>query len=533
MKDENPIGVDPETKPDPIIEVEKTVATDPLIREEKTYVIDPITRLEGHGKITIHLDNQGSVSQAFFQVPELRGFEKFIEGMPAEEMPRITQRICGVCPTAHHMAATKALDDLYKVEPPPAAIKVRDFVYNSFMHEDHTLHFYFLGGPDFVVGPTAPKELRNILGVIQTAGIDAGKKVIAMRREIRDLMTKITGKVIHPVFGLPGGISKPVSKETQEEAIKVSERAIEFAEWTLGLFDQIVLGNEDYVKLITNPDIFYHETYYMGLVNEKNQSDYYDGKLRIVDPSGKEYAKFHARDYLDYIEERVEPWTYVRHTYLKPIGWKGFTDGPESGIYRVNPLARLNVSDSLSTPRAQVHYEKLYSVLGGKPVHATLAWHWARCIEMLNAGERMLELSSDPDFTDTNVRELPTKTPVEGIGVVEAPRGVLIHHYNTDEEGLITKGNLMVATQQNAAPINMGIVKAAKGLIKDGVVNDGILNMIEMAFRAYDPCFACATHTLPGQLPLRLEVYNHSDKLTHNIKMWDRKSIEKKEGEIE
>ncbi len=488
---------------------------------KKKIVIDPITRLEGHGKITILLDENGDVEKAYFQVPELRGFEKFCEGLHAEEMPRITQRICGVCPTAHHMASTKALDDLFKVTPPPAAIKVRDFVYNAFMVEDHTLHFFFLGGPDFIVGPQAPKAERNILGVIQKAGIDAGKRVILMRKAIRDLLTKITGKVIHPVFGLPGGISKAVDKATQEEAIKVSKQAVEFSQWVMGLFNKIVLENDEYVRLIKS-DAFYYETYYMGLVNEKNQADFYDGMLRVVDPSGKEFAKFHPSEYLNYIAEHVEPWTYVRQTYLKPIGWKGFVDGSESGLYRVNPLARLNVSDSMATPIAHKEFERLFDVLGGKPIHSVLAWHWARLVELIFAAERMVELSSDPEFTDSNVRELPSRTPTEGIGCVEAPRGVLIHHYQTDENAIIQKANLIVATQQNAAPINLGIAKAAKGLIQNGQLTDGLLNMVEMAFRAYDPCFACATHSLPGQLPLVVELYNHEKNLVQKVPMWKK-----------
>ncbi|MHA2099774.1 MAG: Ni/Fe hydrogenase subunit alpha [Candidatus Kariarchaeaceae archaeon] len=489
---------------------------------ENTIVIDPITRLEGHGKITLHLDDAGKVDKAFFQVPELRGFEKFLEGIHSEELPRITQRICGVCPTAHHMASVKALDDLYQVTPPPAATKIRDFVYNSFMCEDHTLHFFFLGGPDFVVGPEAPKAERNILGVIAKAGLDAGKKVIAMRREIRDLITEITGKVIHPVFGLPGGISKALNTDIQEKAIKISEQAIEFAQWTMGLFNQIVLGNEDYVNLITSQP-YSMETYYMGLVDKNNQVNFYDGDIRIFDPTGKEYAKFDVHNYTDYIAERVEPWSYVRQTYLKPVGWNGFVDGIDSGLYRVNPLARLNVSDGMPTPLAQAEYDRMYETLGGKPVHMTLAWHWARCVETLYAAERMLELAKDPDFVDSNVRELPSKTPKEGIGVVEAPRGVLIHHYNTDDLGVIEKANLIVATQQNAAPINLGIKTAAQGVISDGYVTDGMLNKIEMAFRAYDPCFACATHTLPGQLPLNLEVYNNKDKMLSSQPMWKRR----------
>lgn len=487
---------------------------------EKVITIDPITRLEGHGKISIFLDEHGDVENAYFQVPELRGFEKFCEGMPAEEMPQVTQRICGVCPTAHHMASTKALDSLYQVQPPPAAVKIRELVYNTFMAEDHILHFFFLGGPDFVVGPHAPKAERNILGVIQKAGIDAGKKVILYRKELRNLMTSITGKAVHPVFGLPGGISKAITPEIVDQAKKAADHAIEFCKWTNELFAQIVLGNQDYVDLVLS-DIYSMKTYYMGLVDKNNQINFYDGNLRVKSPNGDEYARFHPNDYLDYIREHVEPWTYIRPTYLKDIGWQGFVDGSDSGIYRVNPMARLNVSEGLPTPLANTEYDKLYSTLGGKPVHGTLAWHWARVIEALYAAERMKELANDPEILDSNVRELPTKTPKEGIGCVEAPRGVLIHDYKTDDQGIIQKANLIVATQQNAAPICIGIEKAAKGLIHNGVVTDGLLNQVEMAFRAYDPCFACATHSLPGQLPLMIEVLNNKSEIIKKIPMWE------------
>ncbi|MHA2170064.1 MAG: Ni/Fe hydrogenase subunit alpha [Candidatus Kariarchaeaceae archaeon] len=489
---------------------------------EKVITIDPITRLEGHGKISIFLNDEGNVDKAYFQVPELRGFEQFTKGMPVEEMPRITQRLCGVCPTAHHMASTKALDDLYKVDPPPAAKKVRDFFYNAFMVEDHTLHFYILGGPDFIVGPQAPKAERNILGVINVVGLEAGAKVIGLRKEVRNLMTKMSGKVIHPVFGLPGGVSKPMTAELVEEAKKISEKAIEFAQWTIGNFDAIVLGNEEYVKVITS-DTYNHETYYMGLVNDKNQEDFYDGKLRVVDPTGKEYAKFDYRNYLDHIGEHVDPWSYIRPNFLTQIGWKGYTDGIDSGVYRVAPLARLNVSDSIATPLAQKEYERMYEVLGGRPVHATLANHWARVIEILFAAERMKELANDPEIGDSNVRELPSKTPTRGVGCVEAPRGVLLHDYTTNENGIVEASNLIVATSHNAAPICMGVEKAAKGLITNGNVNDGLLNMVEMAFRAYDPCFACATHALPGKSPIKVDIFDTNKNIIKSIKTWEGK----------
>ncbi len=469
--------------------------------------IDPITRLEGHGKIDIFLDDAGEVERAYFQVPELRGFEKFVQGRPAEDMPQITSRICGVCPTAHHMASTKALDALYRVEPPPAARKIRELFYATFMTEDHTLHFYFLGGPDFVVGPEAPAAERNVLGVINKVGVDVGKKVIAMRRRLRELMALVGGKAAHPVLGLPGGVAKRVTPEMQKQFQEVAAEAVEFAQFTLQVFEDVVLKNTDYVNLILS-DIYTHRTYYMGMVDDNQRVNFYDGLIRVVTPEGREWKKFPPREYLDVVAERVEPWSYVKFCYLKPVGWKGFVDGPESGIYSVAPLARLNAADGLATPLAQQAYEKYVSTLGGKPVHHTLANHWARVVELLYAAERMQELANDPLLTDPNIRTLPTEKPKEGVGVVEAPRGTLIHHYTTDERGVIQTANLIVATQGNAARMAMSVEKAAKGLISGGQVPEGVLNKVEMAFRAYDPCHGCATHSLPGSMPLLIRVRN-------------------------
>jgi len=463
--------------------------------------IDPITRLEGHGKVDIFLDDQGQVERAYFQVPELRGFEKFAQGRPAEEMPQITSRICGVCPTAHHMASTKALDALYQVTPPPAARKIRELVYSTFMVEDHALHFYFLGGPDFVVGPTAPAAERNVLGVIGRVGIEVGQKVIAMRRRLRELITLAGGKVIHPVLGLPGGVARRLTAEDQAKFRETAADAVEFARFTLGVFEDVVLKNSDYVNLIVS-DTFTHRTYYLGLVDEGNRVNFYDGQIRVVTPEGKQYAQFAAADYLDYVAEHVEPWSYVKFCFLKPVGWKGFVEGTDSGIYCVAPLARLNAADGMATPLAQEAYEKFYATLGGKPVHHTLANHWARVVELLYAAERMKELADDPEITDPHVRDLPTATPRIGIGVVEAPRGTLFHHYETDEAGVIQKANLIVATQNNAARIAMSVEKAARGLLSGREITEGLLNMVEMAFRAYDPCHGCATHSLPGSMPL-------------------------------
>jgi len=478
--------------------------------------IDPITRLEGHGKIEIFLNDEGNCDRAYLQIPELRGFEKFCEGRPAEEMPRITPRICGVCPTAHHMASTKALDDLWKVEPPPAAKKIRELMYNAFVAEDHILHFVFLGGPDFVVGPQAPAAERNVLGVIGKVGLEVGGKVIEMRKRLRNVLSIIGGKPIHPVCGLPGGVSKRITEEERATIIDAAEYAVEFCKFALTLFDDVVLKNKEYVDLITG-DVYSHRTYYMGMVDENNKVNFYDGQIRVVDPNGKEYVKFKPQDYLEHIREHVEPWTYVRFSYLKNIGWKGFVDGEESGVFRVAPLARLNVADGMATPLAQQAYERMYETLGGKPVHSTLAFHWARLVEALYAAERALELARDPEITSPDIVNLPTRIPKEGVGVVEAPRGTLIHHYQTDDQGIITKVNLIVATQNNSAAINMSVEKAAKSLIKKGKVNDGILNMIEMAFRAYDPCNACATHSLPGRMPLEVNIYDCNGKLVRKL----------------
>jgi F420-non-reducing hydrogenase large subunit len=483
----------------------------------KKITIDPITRLEGHGKIEIFLNDEGNCDRAYLQIPELRGFEKFSEGRPAEEMPRITTMICGVCPTAHHMASTKALDDLWKVEPTSAAKKIRELMYNAFQAEDHILHFFFLGGPDFVVGPQAPAAQRNVLGVIAKAGLEAGKKVIEVRKRLRGILRIIGGKPVMPTCGLPGGVSKQITEEEREIIIDTAEYAVDFAKFALALFGDIVLKNKDYVDLVTG-DVYKHRTYYMGLVDENNKVNFYDGLIRVVDPDGKEFAKFRVQEYLDHIREHVEPWTYVRFSYLKNVGWKGFVDGEESGVFRVAPLARLNVSDGMATPLAQEAYEKMYEVLGGKPVHSTLAFHWARLIEALYASERIRELAHDPELTSPDIVNLPTETPKEGIGVVEAPRGTLIHHYQTDDRGILTKVNLIVATQNNSAAINMSVEKAAKSLIKNGEVPDGILNMIEMAFRAYDPCHACATHSLPGGMPLEVNIYNSKGSLIKKLK---------------
>jgi F420-non-reducing hydrogenase large subunit len=482
----------------------------------KRITIDPITRLEGHGRIEIFLNDKGEVANCYFQVPELRGFERFCEGRPVEELPRITPRVCGVCPGAHHMASSKAVDAVYHVDPPSAAKKLRELFYSAHMIHSHIAHFYALAAPDFVVGPTADPAQRNILGVVAKVGLQIGGEVIKHRAYAQQIQETIGGKATHPVCGLPGGMSKAINEEERKEIEEKAKSSVEFARFSLKLFNDVVLGNKAYVDLILS-DVYSMKTYYMGLVDRNNKVNFYDGQIRVVGPSGAEVAKFAPASYLEFVAEHVEPWTYLKFPFLKKIGWKGMVDGKESGVYRVAPLARLNASDGMATPLAQEEYERFFKTLGGKPVHATLANHWARLVELLYAAERLLELSRDPEITDPKVRTIPTATPTEGVGVVEAPRGTLFHHYATDEKGIVKKVNLIVATGNNNAAICMSVKKAAQGFVRDGKVSEGMLNMVEMAFRAYDPCLACATHSLPGQMPMEVVIRNASGQVVERL----------------
>jgi len=481
--------------------------------------IDPITRLEGHGKIEIFLDEKGNVANSYFQIPELRGFERFVVGRPIEEMPLITNRICGVCPEAHNMAASKAADMVYHVDPPRAAKMLRELLYSAFYCTDHTTHFYALGGPDFVMGPDAPVAERNILGVIHKVGLEIGGKVIQMRKYGHTVVEMIGGRKVHPCASIPGGMTKGITEEQRKEIEEMGHWAIEFAQFSLKVFNDIVLGNKQYVDLILG-DIYTHKTYSIGMVDENNKVNFYDGMVSVVSPSGKRIGKYGPGDYTEWIAEHVEPWTYLKFPYLKKIGWKGFVDGEDSGVYTATPLSRLNAADGMATPRAQEEYDKFYKTLSGKPVHQRLATHWARLVELLYAAERWVELVTDPEITSPNVHTKPTQTPTEGVGIVEAPRGTLTHHYWTDERGVVTKANLIVGTTNNYAPIQMSTNKAARSLIKDGNVSEGLLNMVEMAFRAYDPCFGCATHSLPGQMPLEILIFDADGKLVDGLKQF-------------
>lgn len=401
------------------------------------------------------------------------------------------------------MASAKALDDLFHVEPPPTAKKLRELFYSIFFATDHTTHFYALGGPDFVVGPTAPAAERNILGVVKKVGMEIAGKVLKMRRDGHELIQLLGGRRVHPNWALPGGVSRGITEEQRRQIEELGRHAVEFARFSLKLFEDVVLKNSEYVKLITG-DTYVHRTYNMGTVDAHNCVNFYDGMIRVTGPDGREHAKYPPREYRQYVAERVEPWSYLKFPYLKRVGWKGFVDGEDSGVYKATPLSRLNAAEGMATPLAQAEYQRFYETLGGKPVHHTLATHWARLIELLYATERWVELAADPEITGSDYRVVPQGAPDEGVGSVEAPRGTLTHHYWTDERGILTRVNLIVGTTNNNAPIAMSVKRAAEKLIHKGQVREGLLNMVEMAFRAYDPCFGCATHTLPGRMPLEV-----------------------------
>lgn len=478
--------------------------------------INPMTRLEGHGKIEIFLDDNGEVQDVFWQVVELRGFEMFCLGRPAEEMTRIAPNICGVCPSAHHMAATKALDALYGVDPTPTARLIRELEYNAFYIEDHYIHFFFLCAPDFVVGPDEDPAKRNILGVVEKLGKDVVSRVIDIRKRNREIIKLLFGKAPHPEGGLPGGVPRGITEKERKWIRETADDSVEFAQFALSLFKDVVLENKTCLDLILS-EAYSLKTNYMALVDVNNRVAFYDGKVRVVDPEGKESARFDPSSYAEFIGERVEPWTYIKMSYLRKLGWKGLIEGSETSLYRVAPLARLNVAEGMATPLAQKEYEVMIQTMGGKPVHQTLAMHWARLICALQAAEQNQIIANDPLLTSKDIRNMDLRLRGTGVGCVEAPRGTLFHHYETDSKGLLTKVNLIVATQNNAAPICLSIGKAAREFIRGGEVREGLLNRVEMAFRAYDPCLGCATHALPGKTPLHIVIRDRQGQILRTL----------------
>jgi len=406
------------------------------------------------------------------------------------------------------MASGKAVDAVYKVKIPAAAAKLRELYYMAHFMHSHTAHFYALAAPDFVVGPDAPPAERNILGLINKVGIDIGREVIRQREITQLIQQMIGGRATHPVWNLPGGVTRALASEDLEKIKAFVPGLIQFGELGLKLFDDLVLKKKAYLDLILG-DGYELVTNYMGLVDDKNRVTFYDGAVRVVSPEGAEIDRYREAEYLDHVAEHVEPYTYLKFPYLKKLGWQGFKEGNGTSIYQAAPLARFNAAEGMATPKAQAAYERLFATFGRKPVHKLMAMHWARLIELLYAAERIAELVKDEEILDPNVRVIPSTTPSEGIGIVEAPRGTLTHHYVTDARGIVTRANLIVGTTNNNAPISMAVKKAAKKFVTaKGEVKEGLLNMVEMAFRIYDPCFSCATHSLPGQMPITIEIHN-------------------------
>jgi len=477
----------------------------------KRISIDPITRLEGHGKIEIFLNDDGSVRDTYFQIPELRGFERFVVGRPIEELPRIVTRICGVCPASHHMASAKAVDGCFGGECPPLAHKLRDMYYHAHYIHSHIAHFYALAAPDFVVGPDADPAIRNILGVVAKVGLEIGTQVIRARAMAQEIQSIIGGRSTHLVWCLPGGVAKGLKKEELEKVKPMVAQLYDFTQFSLKLFKDVVLGNGQYVDLILNGP-YTLDIGSMGLVDENNAVNFYDGKVRVIDAEGKEICKYAPDDYFRHVAEHVESWTYLKFPYLRARGWKGFVEGNGSSIYMATPLSRLNVADRMATPRAEEAFQEMFSTLGGKPCKALMAAHWARLVEMVQNAEMLQRYCDDPEITGESFRVVPQRITGEGVGIVEAMRGTLTHHYTCDAKGICKSANLIVGTTNNNAAIHMVTKKAAQHFIKPGKEpTEGILNMIEMAFRSFDPCFSCATHSLPGQMPLEVRIWKNGD----------------------
>ena len=476
----------------------------------KKVVIHPATRLEGHAKITILLNDAGNVDDVKFQQLDLRGFERFCIGKPVEELPRIVTSICGVCPWSHHLASAKACDAVFGVEIPSAGKKLRELCNSIAYCEEHILHFYFLAGADFVMGPDADPAVRNVIGIAGKVP-DIAKKVVRSRWLGAHMLEIVSGKSIHPVTAVPGGYSKPLTKEEKDTVLPLANEVLEFAKFSIDFAKKNIFPQ--YLDAVKTLGVI--KTGFLGTVRTDGSLDLYDGKLRMMDAEGK-YEDFAYDKYTDYIGEHVEPWTYMKFPYMKKIGKLSMDLNNPVGVYRTNTLARLNVCDKISTPLAQKEFEE-YRKAFGRPIQLTLLYHWARLIELLYNAEYTVQLLNDPEITSTDIRKPVKPRAARGIGCVEAPRGTLIHDYETDENGLVKNVNLIVGTTHNNAPINMSVKKAAVDNIKNGKYDQGLMNKIEMMYRAYDPCLSCATHYLDGRIAIKLDIVDSSGKVIDTL----------------
>jgi F420-non-reducing hydrogenase large subunit len=462
----------------------------------KQIKIYPVSRVEGHAQVTIDIDDTGNVTDARLNIMEVRGFEKFLQGRPVEEAPRITTQICGICPVSHHLASAKAVDACFGVEAAPTAKLLRELMhYGQFIHS-HALHFYFLAAPDLVFGPDSDPKTRNVFGII-AANQDLAVQAVKHRKCGQQIVEATGGRAINPVTFVPGGITKGLTKEDVDRLLPMAKQSVEYSMGALALAKPLFNQYMDAIKQLGTA-----ESMHLGLVKNGNL-EIYDGTLRLLGKDGSIVKEFDPKDYLQYIAEYVYPHSYMKAPYWKEMGW-------DNGMYRVSPLSRINVCDKISTPLANAELQEFRKAFG-RPAQHTVLYHYARLIELLYASERAVELLSDPAIMGKDLRT-PNIKPraATGVGVIEAPRGTLFHDYDTDEKGFITKANIIVATANNNKAINVGLKNTAQKIINTATPPEGILNRMEMVIRAYDPCFSCATHTVAGKMPLEV-IINRPD----------------------
>ncbi len=466
--------------------------------------IEPVTRIEGHAKVTVHLKEDGSVEHAYFHVNEFRGFEKFCEGRLVTEMQQITPRICGICPVSHHLAAAKAGDVVLGCPPPRPASLLRELMHMGQIIQSHGMHFFELAGPDLILGFDHDPATRNVVGLIQ-ADPELTLKAVRLRKFGQAIIAALGERSIHPMFAIPGGVNRAFDPKGRETILADLDEQIETAKVGIAIIKEWALKNAEDIKRFA---VF--PTGYMGLVTPNNSLELYDGNLRLVSRQGYELENFSPQDYLDNIAEHVEPWSYLKFPYYKKLGF------PE-GVYRVGPLGRVNMCDQIDTPLANAELKIFKALNGGKPVENTLHYHYARLIETLFALERLPMLLDDPDILSTDI--LNTKqNPVErGVGCIEAPRGTLIHDYTINENHQLVKVNLIVSTGHNNYAMSKAVDSVAKTYVHGPKVEEGMLNRVEHAIRAHDPCLSCSTHAV-GQMPIEISVYDVAGKLTQVLK---------------
>jgi len=469
----------------------------------QTITIDPVTRLEGHGKITIQLNGQGQVEDAHFHVTQVRGFEKFSEGRPFYEMPSLMARICGICPVSHLIASAKACEAIMSVRIPHTAAQLRRMLNLAQMVQSHALSFFYLSSPDLLLGMEADPKVRHIFGVV-AAKPELGKAGIALRRFGQHIIELLGNKRVHPGWVVPGGVTEPLSAAKRDEIMAMLPEAFHSIKLALAAYKQIADSFKPEIEVFAN-----FPSNFMSLVNEDDSIEFTDSALRLIDPTGKVIEDgITAQHYTEVIGEAVEPYSYTKFAYYKPLGYP-------DGCYRVGPLARLNIVKSMGTPLADAELAEFKQIAAG-PVQGSFFYHHARLVEILHGIEKIEIILNDPLILDKHVRATAGVNRLEGAGQAEAPRGVLHHHYKVDENGLIKWANLVIATGQNNKAMNLGVAHAAKHYIKDGKFTEGVLNRVEAVVRTFDPCLSCSTHAY-GQMPLAISLLNADGEVVDQV----------------